>query len=226
MSYSWNVQSQPYSFDCSVALKWLKNAEINFNPQGDLQHLQDINQFMAAKCEYNIWNTISIVILSLAGTIFRSKGHSLLKLAEFIEVMCITSKLFMKDIRLFYKTVYPLDENGQPIFTLDMDAQRKAVFKVFDPFHFTNHKYLLRSISKKRVLIMNKDHRLLLLNVSWLTQSDHVSFFNYLGPKKLHYWCLAPGFAMRQLCMQNTRSILLTSGTLSPIDSFKTQLAM
>jgi len=31
---------------------------------------------------------------------------------------------------------------------------------------------------------------------------------------------------MRQLCMQNTRSILLTSGTLSPIDSFKTQLAM
>ncbi len=53
-----------------------------------------------------------------------------------------------------------------------------------------------------------------------------IHFFTVLGPKKLHYWCLSPGFAMRQLCMQNTRPILLTSGTLSPIDSFKTQLAM
>ena len=41
----------------------------------------------------------------------------------------------MNDIHFFLnKTVYPLDENGQPVFTLDMDAQRRAVFKVFDPF--------------------------------------------------------------------------------------------
>lgn len=74
--------------DCSMAFKWLKNAEIDFNPQGDIQQLQDLNQFMAAKCLYTHLLSIHIVLsLSIAGTIFRSKGHSLLKLAEFIEVI-------------------------------------------------------------------------------------------------------------------------------------------
>ncbi|CAF1166635.1 unnamed protein product [Adineta ricciae] len=144
-----------------TAYKWLKSAEIDFNPQGDVQHLLDINQFMAAR----------------SGTIFRSNGHSLLKLSEFIE------------------TVYPLDENGQPLFTLDMDAQRRGVFKVYLEEETSNNEQRPSIITAKR-------------------------------PKKLHYWCLSPGFAMRQLCMQNTRSILLTSGTLSPIDSFKAQLAI
>ncbi|CAF0756572.1 unnamed protein product [Rotaria sp. Silwood1] len=145
-----------------VAFKWLKSAEIDFTAQGDIQQLQDINQFIAAR----------------SGSIFRSNGHSLLKLAEFIE------------------TVHPLDENGQPCFTFDMDAQRKSVFKVYIEEESNNNEQQRPSI------IISK------------------------RPKKLHYWCLSPGFAMRQLCMQNTRSILLTSGTLSPIDSFKTQLAI
>ncbi|CAF4004893.1 unnamed protein product [Adineta steineri] len=145
-----------------TAFKWLKSADIDFNPQGDIQHLLDINQFMAAR----------------SSTIFRSNGHSLLKLSEFIE------------------TVHPLDENGQPIFTLEMDSQRKAVFKVYLEEETGNNN------EQRPSIIVSK------------------------RPKKLHYWCLSPGFAMRQLCMQNTRSILLTSGTLSPIDSFKTQLSI
>ncbi|CAF2084336.1 unnamed protein product [Rotaria magnacalcarata] len=144
-----------------VAFKWLQSAEIDFNPQGDLQQLQEINQFMTAR----------------SGSMFRSKGHALLKVAEFIE------------------TVNPLDENGQPCFTFDMDAQRKSVFKVYIEEESNNNEQRPSITTSKR-------------------------------PKKLHYWCLSPGFAMRQLCMQNTRSILLTSGTLSPIDSFQTQLAI
>lgn len=74
--------------DCSVAFKWLKNAEIDFNPQGDIQQLQDLNQFMATKCSYkHLLSTRISLSLSIAGTIFRSNGHSLLKLAEFIEVI-------------------------------------------------------------------------------------------------------------------------------------------
>ncbi|UJR25139.1 hypothetical protein I4U23_006498 [Adineta vaga] len=144
-----------------TAYKWLKGSDIDFNPQGDIQHLLDINQFIVAR----------------SGTIFRSKGQSLLKLSEFIE------------------TVYPLDENGQPLFTIDMDAHRKSVFKVYVEEESANTEQRPSIIVAKR-------------------------------PKKIHYWCLSPGFAMRQLCMQNTRSILLTSGTLSPIDSFKSQLAI
>ncbi|CAF4234563.1 unnamed protein product [Rotaria sp. Silwood2] len=145
-----------------VAFKWLKSAELDFTAQGDIQQLQDINQFMATR----------------SGSIFRSNGNSLLKLAEFIE------------------TVHPFDENGQPCFTFDMEAQRKSAFKVFIEEESNNNEQ-----QRPSIIIPKR-------------------------PKKLHYWCLSPGFAMRQLCMQNTRSILLTSGTLSPIDSFKTQLAI
>ncbi|CAF3833967.1 unnamed protein product [Rotaria magnacalcarata] len=118
-----------------VAFKWLQSAEIDFNPQGDLQQLQEINQFMTAR----------------SGSMFRSKGHALLKVAEFIE------------------TVNPLDENGQPCFTFDMDAQRKSVFKVYIEEESNNNEQRPSITTSKR-------------------------------PKKLHYWCLSPGFAMRQLC--------------------------
>jgi hypothetical protein len=50
--------------DCSVAFKWLKSVEIDFNPQGDLQQLQDINQFIAAKCEYNILEIVIFLFSS------------------------------------------------------------------------------------------------------------------------------------------------------------------
>jgi hypothetical protein len=44
----------------STAFKWLKSAEIDFNPQGDLQQLQDISHFMATKCKYY---TLDIIML-------------------------------------------------------------------------------------------------------------------------------------------------------------------
>ncbi|CAF4224990.1 unnamed protein product, partial [Rotaria sordida] len=44
-----------------VAFKWLKNAEIDFTAQGDIQQLQDINQFMTARCNYNIRHIIILL---------------------------------------------------------------------------------------------------------------------------------------------------------------------
>ncbi len=64
-----------------------------------------------------------------------------------------------------------MDENGQPVFTLDMDAQRKAVFKVSDHFiEIQNHNHSLRFTLKKRaIIIMNKGRRLLFRNVRKFT---------------------------------------------------------
>ena len=42
----------------------------------------------------------------------------------------------------------------------------------------------------------------------------------------LSYWCFEPGVAMAALCALKVRSILLTSGTLAPLDSFAQELSL
>ena len=41
---------------------------------------------------------------------------------------------------------------------------------------------------------------------------------------KLSYWCFSPGVAMRDFIQQDVYSIILTSGTLSPLSSFSAEL--
>ncbi|CAN9508127.1 unnamed protein product [Ophioblennius macclurei] len=40
----------------------------------------------------------------------------------------------------------------------------------------------------------------------------------------LSYWCFSPGFCMQELVSQGVRSIILTSGTLSPLTSFTSEM--
>uniref|UniRef100_A0A3B4XXA5 Regulator of telomere elongation helicase 1 n=1 Tax=Seriola lalandi dorsalis TaxID=1841481 RepID=A0A3B4XXA5_SERLL len=40
----------------------------------------------------------------------------------------------------------------------------------------------------------------------------------------LSYWCFSPGFSMQDLVNQGVRSIILTSGTLSPLSSFTSEM--
>ncbi|XP_042563626.1 regulator of telomere elongation helicase 1 isoform X2 [Clupea harengus] len=40
----------------------------------------------------------------------------------------------------------------------------------------------------------------------------------------LSYWCFSPGFSMQELVRQQVRSIILTSGTLSPLSSFTAEM--
>jgi len=42
--------------------------------------------------------------------------------------------------------------------------------------------------------------------------------------RTLSYWCFNPGLTMKELCDQGIRSLILTSGTLSPLASFKQEL--
>ncbi|XP_050665196.1 regulator of telomere elongation helicase 1 homolog [Leptidea sinapis] len=42
----------------------------------------------------------------------------------------------------------------------------------------------------------------------------------------LSYWCFSPGFGMKQLVDQNVRTIILTSGTLSPLKPLKSELGI
>ena len=42
----------------------------------------------------------------------------------------------------------------------------------------------------------------------------------------LSYWCFEPGVAMRALEALKVRCVLLTSGTLAPLDSFAQELQL
>ncbi|XP_042703328.2 regulator of telomere elongation helicase 1 isoform X9 [Chrysemys picta bellii] len=44
------------------------------------------------------------------------------------------------------------------------------------------------------------------------------------GRKVLSYWCFSPGYSMHELVRQGVRTIILTSGTLSPLSSFTMEM--
>uniref|UniRef100_A0A671NM91 Regulator of telomere elongation helicase 1 n=1 Tax=Sinocyclocheilus anshuiensis TaxID=1608454 RepID=A0A671NM91_9TELE len=50
------------------------------------------------------------------------------------------------------------------------------------------------------------------------------SVFAYFIGNVLSYWCFSPGFSMQELLRQGVRSIILTSGTLSPLSSFTCEM--
>lgn len=58
----------------------------------------------------------------------------------------------------------------------------------------------------------------------------HISKVNRGGGfdtgRTISFWCFAPSLAMRELTFLNVRSILITSGTLSPLPSFSMELGL
>ncbi|KAG8131562.1 hypothetical protein E2320_009491, partial [Naja naja] len=62
-------------------------------------------------------------------------------------------------------------------------------------------------------------------NKKWKPRTD---LWNSLPMKKqgkiLSYWCFSPGFSMQELARQGVRTIILTSGTLSPLSTFAMEM--
>ena len=48
----------------------------------------------------------------------------------------------------------------------------------------------------------------------------------FLSGRTLSYWCFSPGHTMRELMSYGVRSVVLTSGTLSPLNSFTAEMQM
>ena len=53
-------------------------------------------------------------------------------------------------------------------------------------------------------------------------------YFNVAGKasRTLSWWCFNPGIALEEFAKDGVRSIILTSGTLSPLDSFAEELKL
>uniref|UniRef100_A0A672UHH9 Regulator of telomere elongation helicase 1 n=1 Tax=Strigops habroptila TaxID=2489341 RepID=A0A672UHH9_STRHB len=58
-----------------------------------------------------------------------------------------------------------------------------------------------------------------------LAQDLLLSVFSLFDTEKtLSYWCFSPGYSMHELVRQGVRTIILTSGTLSPLSSFTMEM--
>uniref|UniRef100_A0A8C9TTG6 Regulator of telomere elongation helicase 1 n=1 Tax=Scleropages formosus TaxID=113540 RepID=A0A8C9TTG6_SCLFO len=57
-----------------------------------------------------------------------------------------------------------------------------------------------------------------------VTQCDFLLTGFFPTGNILSYWCFSPGFSMQELVRQGVRSIILTSGTLSPLGSFTAEM--
>lgn len=44
--------------------------------------------------------------------------------------------------------------------------------------------------------------------------------------KTLSYWCFSPGHSMLDLTAHGVKCVILTSGTLSPLESFSSEMQM
>jgi regulator of telomere elongation helicase 1 len=53
-------------------------------------------------------------------------------------------------------------------------------------------------------------------------------YFDVAGnvSRTLSWWCFNPGIALEEFAKYGVRSIILTSGTLSPLDSFAEELKL
>ncbi|CAG0885675.1 unnamed protein product [Cyprideis torosa] len=56
--------------------------------------------------------------------------------------------------------------------------------------------------------------------------SGAISMSSNRTGKSIHFWCFSPGVGMQTLVQKGIRNIILTSGTLSPLSSFKTELGL
>lgn len=59
-----------------------------------------------------------------------------------------------------------------------------------------------------------------------VTKIDGNGGGGFAGGRTISYWCFAPALAMRELSFLKVRSILITSGTLSPLPSFSLELGL
>lgn len=73
-----------------------------------------------------------------------------------------------------------------------------------------------------KVYIQLEEHKKSKQNDVW----DKKKILSKNEGKIINYWCFSPGFSMQQLKNQGARAIILTSGTLSPLKPFISELGI
>nr|CAD7606766.1 unnamed protein product [Timema genevievae] len=91
-------------------------------------------------------------------------------------------------------------------------------------FNSNNHcsKYIENVKRCYKVHVTKEDMKSKNKSNSWLATKTPLA----VGGNTISYWCFSPGFGMQRLLEQGVRSIVLTSGTLSPLKSLISELGI
>uniref|UniRef100_A0A8C0ARJ2 Regulator of telomere elongation helicase 1 n=1 Tax=Buteo japonicus TaxID=224669 RepID=A0A8C0ARJ2_9AVES len=93
-------------------------------------------------------------------------------------------------------------------------------------FDISNWKFISVAISRNVSVISLQVH--IHLDNSNQKKKQRTDLWNSSSAKKqgktLSYWCFSPGYSMHELVRQGVRTIILTSGTLSPLSSFTMEM--
>ncbi|XP_033922812.1 regulator of telomere elongation helicase 1 [Melopsittacus undulatus] len=95
----------------------------------------------------------------------------------------------------------------------------QTVFSM-DPPESATDRQLHQSISKYYKVHIHLDDS----NQKKKQKTDVWSSSSTKKEKTLSYWCFSPGYSMHELVRQGVRTIILTSGTLSPLSSFTMEM--
>nr|CAD7194019.1 unnamed protein product [Timema douglasi] len=82
--------------------------------------------------------------------------------------------------------------------------------------------YIFEILEKAEVHVTKEDMKSKNKSSSWLATKTPLA----VGGNTISYWCFSPGFGMQRLVEQGVRSIVLTSGTLSPLKSLISELGI
>ncbi|OXU25960.1 hypothetical protein TSAR_015750 [Trichomalopsis sarcophagae] len=85
----------------------------------------------------------------------------------------------------------------------------------------TNNKYREKIKQCYKVYIQAEPAKKSFKNDAWETKK-----ITKTDGKLISYWCFSPGFGMQQLLDQGVRSVILTSGTLSPLKPFISEIGI
>uniref|UniRef100_A0A803Y4Q7 Regulator of telomere elongation helicase 1 n=1 Tax=Meleagris gallopavo TaxID=9103 RepID=A0A803Y4Q7_MELGA len=88
-------------------------------------------------------------------------------------------------------------------------------------------KFISAAVSRSIALIFLQVH-IHLDNSNQKKKKERTDLWDSSAAKKqgktLSYWCFSPGYSMHELVRQGVRTIILTSGTLSPLSSFTMEM--
>ena len=130
------------------------------------------------------------------------------QIVDTIEQMC--GLLAASTSKVFKAKNYALDKFSTILRTIfSKEEDRPLVTRNTQKFYKVH-------IQAEKVQDKNKQNKLDL----WTRRSSS----SKETPRTLSYWCFHPGLTMRELMDQGVRSLILTSGTLSPLSSFKSEL--
>uniref|UniRef100_A0A663DMN3 Regulator of telomere elongation helicase 1 n=1 Tax=Aquila chrysaetos chrysaetos TaxID=223781 RepID=A0A663DMN3_AQUCH len=95
-------------------------------------------------------------------------------------------------------------------------------------FDISNWKFALFG-ERRRKACLNLNYKVHIhLDNSNQKKKQRTDLWNSSSAKKqgktLSYWCFSPGYSMHELVRQGVRTIILTSGTLSPLSSFTMEM--